>query len=74
MIVRKEDGACRSCGGQLDIIDFDDASMTVVCSECSDSYDVETDAFGDGCMTYYFALTAKRILGEDDDGPAPDPA
>jgi hypothetical protein len=65
VIVRLEDGACRSCGGQLQILDFDDVSLSVTCLECSDSYDVETDAFGDGCMTYHFPLMAKRMLGEE---------
>jgi len=60
MLVDLKDGSCRSCNGQLEITDVDDVSMTVVCLECSDSYDVETDAFGDGCMTYYFPLMAQR--------------
>jgi hypothetical protein len=38
-----------------------------VCVVRSDSYEVETDAFGDGCMTYHFALMAKRMLGEEID-------
>jgi hypothetical protein len=28
---------------------------------CGDSYDVETDAFGDGCMTYYLGAMAERM-------------
>lgn len=65
MIVNLSDGACRACGGQLEIIDFDDASMSVVCCECADSYDVEPDAFGDGCMSYYFPLLASRVLADE---------
>lgn len=65
MIVNKEDGCCRSCGGQLEILDFDDVSLEVTCLECADSYSVETDAFGDGCMKYFFPLNAKRLLGEE---------
>jgi transcription elongation factor Elf1 len=53
MRVDTKDGTCRSCGGELAIIDADDATMTVECQECGDSYHVEPDAFGDGCMTYY---------------------
>ena len=53
MLVSLKDGSCRSCGGQLEIIDADDATMSVVCQECGDEYVVEPDAFGDGCMTYY---------------------
>ena len=52
MRVDPKDGVCRSCGGELTIIDADDATMTVEC-ECGDVYLVEPDAFGDGCMTYY---------------------
>lgn len=61
MLVDPKDGACRSCGGQLDITAFDDCSMTVICTECCDSYDVETDAFGDGCVTYYFNLHIEKL-------------
>ena len=67
MLVDRTDGVCRSCGGPLEITDFDDASMTVVCTECCDSYDVETDAFGDGGMTYYLHL----IVGKAKKGNCP---
>lgn len=53
MIVDTKDGTCRSCRGQLEIVDADDATMSVVCQGCGDTYVVEPDAFGDGCMTYY---------------------
>jgi uncharacterized Zn finger protein len=53
MRVNLKDGRCRSCSGELDIIDADDATMTVECENCGDVYLVEPDAFGDGCMTYY---------------------
>jgi hypothetical protein len=56
MLVDLEDGACRTCGGQLEITDFDDVTLTVLCRECCDSYPVETDAFDDGCLKYHFAL------------------
>ncbi len=65
MKVNPEDGVCRSCGGQLTIIDADDATMTVEC-ECGDSYTVEPDAFGDGCMTYYVGFMAGG--GDDEEG------
>lgn len=64
--VNPADGRCRTCGGTLTIIDADDATMTVEC-ECGDSYPVETDAFGDECMTYYPAVMARRMEGGDDD-------
>ena len=65
MRVDLKDGRCRTCGSQLEITDADDATMTVECVECGDSYQVEPDAFGDGCMTYYVGVMAERM--EDDD-------
>jgi hypothetical protein len=41
--------------------------MSVVCEECGDSYEVEPDAFGDGCMTYYLPLQIQQAEGEFDD-------
>ena len=69
MRVDLKDGRCRTCGSQLNIVDADDATMTVECIECGDGYQVETDAFGDGCMTYYPAVMA-RIMEEGDDDDA----
>lgn len=66
MRVDPKDGRCRSCGGELEIIDADDATMTVECQgECGESYLVESDAFGDGCMTYYVGFLAGR--GDEDE-------
>lgn len=58
MQVDPADGQCRSCSGQLKIVEADDATMTVECTneECGDCYQTEPDAFGDGCMTYYAAF------------------
>lgn len=67
MRVDPKDGVCRSCGGTLEITDADDATMTVECEECGDSYLVETDAFGDGCMTYYVPFMANRLARGDAD-------
>jgi len=61
-----QDGHCRTCGGQLTIIAADDATMTVECAECGDLYDVETDAFGDGCMKYYPAFLTGQTEAEHD--------
>lgn len=60
--VRREDGACRSCGGELHVIDADDATMTVECQDptCGACYAVEPDAFGDGCLDYYVPFIAKH--------------
>lgn len=65
MRVKPEDGTCRSCGGELQIIDADDATMTVECADCNEVYLVEPDAFGDGCMTYYAAFLTGVEVGED---------
>lgn len=69
MLVNRKDGSCRSCGQVLEIVDADDATMTVVCTnpECGDSYPVELDAFGDGCMTYYVAFCADKVRDEEDE-------
>lgn len=70
MLVSLKDGACRACRGQVRIIDADDATMTVECQnpECGDVYLVETDAFGDGCMTYYMGfICGESALDDEDD-------
>lgn len=69
MRVDKKDGVCRSCGGTLEIVDADDATMTVECTneECCDSYLVEPDAFGDGCMTYYVGFLTETQKERADD-------
>jgi len=65
MHVNPVDGRCRSCAGALEIIDVDDAAMTVRCTDCGDSYLVETDAFGDGCMEYYPRFLLERLEGDE---------
>ena len=62
MKVEPQDGKCRTCGGTLEIIDTDDATMTVECSDpaCADSYLVEPDAFGDGAMHYQIGFLMER--------------
>jgi hypothetical protein len=61
MIVDPKDGSCRTCGSTLRVIDADDAALTVSCIECRDTYEVETDAFGDGCMTYYLGFLEETL-------------
>ncbi len=61
MRVDLKDGRCRTCGCQLEIVDADDATMTVECVECGDCYPVEPDAFGDGCLTYYVGVMEERM-------------
>jgi hypothetical protein len=66
MKVNRKDGRCRSCGGTLEITDADDATMTVECDECGDSYLVEPDAFNDGAIKYFVGFHAEqRTAGEE---------
>jgi len=65
MRVDPKDGRCRDCGGDLTIIDADDATMTVECDACGVCYLVEPDAFGDGCMTYYVGFLTGASTGDD---------
>lgn len=58
----REDVECRNCGGQLTIVDVDDAKMTVECEDCGGFYAVEPDAFGDGAMIYYLEALAEGAL------------
>ncbi len=67
MRVDTKDGRCRTCGSQLNITDADDATMFVECLECGDAYQVEPDAFGDGCMTYYLGAMTERMEGGEDE-------
>jgi len=60
MIVDLKDGRCRSCGSTLQVVDADDATMQVECLECGDAYDLEPDALGDGCMTYYLGIIMQK--------------
>jgi hypothetical protein len=53
MLVALEDGKCRSCGGQLEIMGASDVTLEVLCTTCDDTYSVETDAFNDGGITYW---------------------
>lgn len=59
MRVDRKDGECHKCGGQLTIVDVDDATITVECEECGEFYAVEPDAFGDGAMIYYLEALAE---------------
>ena len=65
MRVDPKDGRCRACSGILEIVDADDATMTVECEECGESYLVEPDAFGDGCMTYYVGFMTSNKRGAE---------
>jgi hypothetical protein len=64
MRVDPKDGTCRECGGILEIIDADDATMTVEC-ECGAAYLVETDAFGDGGLHYHLLFLMNKEASRD---------
>ncbi len=66
MLVNTKDGACRSCGGQLEITAYDDSTMTDFCRECCDCYDVGIDAFGDGYVTYDFTSITGQKHGREE--------
>jgi len=61
MLVDLEDGCCRECNGQLEITEFDDVGLIVYCTECEEDYEVETDAFGDGCVKYFYSLQCESL-------------
>ena len=66
MRVNPRDGRCRSCNGDLEIVDATDEIMTVRCEKCGEIYDVETDAFHDGGMTYYIEFLAEQMKCRND--------
>jgi hypothetical protein len=41
VIFDSESSCCRSCGGPVQVIDRDSATLTVACVDCSDTYAVE---------------------------------
>ena len=53
MLVDLKDGACRSCGGQMEITGADDVSLDAECIDCGESIHVEVDYFNDGGITYW---------------------
>lgn len=61
MLIELQDGQCRECSGQLEIVSADDVSPTVECQECGETYDVETDAFGDGAILYWPTFMAEQL-------------
>lgn len=69
MLVDLPDGSCRECGGQLEIVDADDATMDVQCTndECGEAYTVEPDAFQDGCVIYYIPFMVEREFGPEEE-------
>lgn len=69
MLVDPSDGRCRECGGQLEIVDADDCTMDVQCTndECAEAYTVEPDAFGDGCVTYYIPYMVELQFGPEEE-------
>ncbi len=56
MLVDYEDATCPECLGQLEIDEIDDCSMYVTCTNCEHEMQVEPDAFGDGCIKYYWPM------------------
>ncbi len=71
MRVNPRDGRCRSCGGELEITDTDDATMTVECTQCGDEYLVEPDAFGDGAQDYYVEAHCEQLRSQEPEPKSP---
>ena len=71
MRVDPHDGRCRSCGGELEITDTDDATMTVECTQCGDEYQVEPDAFGDGAQDYYVEAHCEQLRSQEPEPKSP---
>ena len=63
-------GACRSCGGPLQIIDANDSSLTVACAECCDTYCIEPIDAGTDCLIDLIP----QHFPEDDHGSVRHPA
>lgn len=53
ILVALKDGKCWECGGQLEIVGCDDATMEAECTECGECRTVEPDAFKDGGIDYW---------------------
>lgn len=66
MLVKKSDGSCRECNGQLEIIEADYCTMTCVCLKCDEEYTVEPDAFNDGGIYYWPNMMANQESDEDE--------
>jgi hypothetical protein len=69
MNVDSPSGACRLCAGELRVIDGDDATLTVECTECGDTYLIEPETGGDGRPIYCLSneadgTTARFPLGQ----------
>ena len=53
ILVSLADGACESCGGQLEVVGVSDATMEVECQGYGEANTVEPDAFDDGGINYW---------------------
>ena len=60
MLVDLTDGHCRECHGQLEIEEVTDATMHCCCTQCGASFEMEPDAFGDGCLKYFVPMQVKQ--------------
>lgn len=65
MRVGPQHGHCRTCGGGLEIVDGDDATMSVKCKECGDESLVEPDASGDGARDHHAETCCRRRFEAD---------
>jgi hypothetical protein len=56
MRIDLRESRCRTCDSALDVIDILDSTMRVRCLECDDTYEIDTESFGDGGLTYFVPL------------------
>jgi hypothetical protein len=63
MRAHSQQNCCRSCSGELDVVDADRAraTVTVQCPNCGDCYVVAPDALRDGCLTYGVGFVAVQL-------------
>jgi len=57
---------CKECGGKLEVIDADDATIIVECKECHEVYQLEPDGLGEGGFEWVDAMAAKSWKGEEE--------
>ena len=60
MLVDREDAIGPKCEEQLHIDEIDDCFMFVSCTTCGHDMQVESDAFGDGCINTSGPCSARQ--------------
>lgn len=66
MIVNRNDSTCRDCDGTLEIVDVDDARLTVFCLECKSHYKIEPHDLGTCYSDYFVPFSAQKAREWDE--------